>query len=571
LISLPVIAAAVLLLAAGANGYGQVSHRGDDIRQTIVKYGQAEVIIEYPGFNTMSDLASRYDVSSCNGKNAVLCLSQRTGEHFITSGIKYRLILPEERKGFYTASSAAEAMQWQTYPTWKHYDTIMHIIARKWPEVCRLDTIGFSIMGRAVMALKISDNVNDDENEPSVMLSASIHGDETGCFVIMMRLAEYLASESSKGGLAEALTAGLQIWINPLANPDGMYRNNDTIIYPVRTNSAGYDLNRNFPDPEVTSPPLQRETTDMIRFMSKHRFVLSANLHAGVEVVNYPWDKWTRQHPDDGWFNDISRRYADTVHLSADAGYMTFLENGVTRGSLWYVVRGGRQDFITYSFGGREVTIEMDDIKMTPGPGLESLWKWNHRSLLRYLAEALYGVHGVVTDAVNGMPVGAGIFITGHDSDSSHVYSDTLTGGFSRLLAPGTYDFTVTAEGYTPYTFTTTVSSYDYYEFREIMLDPEEIIIYPDPPESGLLIFPDPSAGQFSILPPKSVAGDIMVTLTSMAGAEIRSFRTAALPGLPVRCDIPGLPAGIYIVSVRKLPYGPLVRGKVLINRFISR
>jgi hypothetical protein len=569
--SLLVISTAVFLLA-GVKGYGQVSHRGDDIRQAMDKYGQAEVMIDYPGFNTMSDLALRFDVSSCDGKNAVLCLSERTGEAFIMSGIGYKLLIPEGRKGFYTASSVAEAMLWQTYPTWKHYDTIMHTIAAKWPDVCRLDTIGFSIMGRAVLALKISDNVNADEDEPAVMLSASIHGDETAGFVLLMRLAEYLASESVKGGLAEALTSGLEIWINPIANPDGMYRNNDTIIYPVRTNSAGYDLNRNFPDPEVTSPPpLQRETVDMIRFMEKHRFVISANLHAGTEVVNYPWDKWTRLHADDIWFNDISRRYADTVHLHAEPGYMSFLDNGVTRGSLWYVVRGGRQDFITYSFGGREVTIEMDDIKMTPGTNLESLWNWNYRSLLRYLGEALFGIHGTVTDADNGNPLGARIFITGHDSDSSHVYSDTLTGEFCRLLAPGTYNFTVTAKGYIPYTFDVTVTSYDYYEYREIKLQPDEVIIYPDPPDSSLLIYPDPSSGHFSILTPETVTGDIIVTFTTITGEVINSNRTTALPGIPVRCDFPNLPDGIYIVSVRKLPYGPLIRGKILISRFISR
>jgi hypothetical protein len=217
------------------------------------------------------------------------------------------------------------------------------------------------------------------------------------------------------------------------------------------------------------------------------------------------------------------------------------------------------------------VTIEIDDIRMTPGPDLESLWNWNYRSLLRYLGEVLYGIHGVVTDADNGNPVGARIFITGHDSDSSHVYSDTLTGRFCRLLATGTYNFTVTAKGYIPYSFDATVTSYDHYESREIILQPEKAVIYPDPPDSGLLIYPDPSPGLFWILTPKAVTGDIIVNLITLTGVVIRSFRAAALPGVPVRCDVPGLPEGVYVVSVRRLPYGPLVRGKVLISRFISR
>ena len=160
-------------------------------------------------------------------------------------------MLPEATKGFYTASSVAEAMQWHTYPTWKHYDTIMHKIAHRGRRYACL-TLSGSVSGEGLFwHLRYPTTLLPDEQEPAVMLSASIHGDELAGFVLLMRLAEYLASESSNGGLAASLTSGLEIWINPLANPDGMYRNNDTIIYPVRSNSNGYDLNRNFPDPEV--------------------------------------------------------------------------------------------------------------------------------------------------------------------------------------------------------------------------------------------------------------------------------------------------------------------------------
>ena len=325
-----------MLLMAAPQGYGQHPQRGDDIRETIRKYGQAEVIITYPGFDAMTQLAARYSVVSCNGTEAVLSLSPADAEGFIATGTDYKLIIPQAHKGFYTASSVAEAMQWHSYPTWKHYDTIMHKIAENWPGVCILDTIGFSVQGRAVLALKLSDNPASDEQEPAVMLSSSIHGDEPAGFVLLMRLAEYLASQSEAGGLAQDLVTGLEIWINPLANPDGMYRDNDTMIFPVRANGNGYDLNRNFPDPEMATPPeLQKETLDMITYMEDKRFSLSVNLHSGAEVVNYPWDKWTRLHAGHEWFNEISRRYADTVHLHADPGYMTFLDNGVTPGWEW--------------------------------------------------------------------------------------------------------------------------------------------------------------------------------------------------------------------------------------------
>ncbi len=546
---------------------------GSDIRETVRRYGQAEVEISYPGFDEMTRLASRFSVSFCDGYLARLILSPRDAEEFIASGIAYKIIAPPDHKGFFTASSVAEAMMWQSYPTWKHYDTIMHKIAEHWPDVCLLDTIGFSIMGRAVLALKISDNPSIDEQEPEVFLTSSIHGDETAGFVLLMRLAEYLASRGSAGGgeLAEELVTGLEIWINPLANPDGMYRDNDTMIYPVRVNSNDYDLNRNYPDPEVSSPPpLQKETLDMIRFMEQRRFALSVNLHGGAEVVNYPWDKWTRNHADDEWFYAISRRYADTVHLHAAPGYMTFLDNGVTRGWQWYLIRGGRQDYITWALGGREVTIELDDTKMTPGSNLETMWDWNHRSLLRYIAEALTGVRGTVTDADTGDPLSARISIAFHDTDSSQVWSDTITGGYCRLLPPGTWNLTFSCPGYESLDIIAELTDAIPGIIRDVRLE-KSSISYPDPPESGLLVYPNPSDGRFSIMPPAAVTGQVTITLTTAGGALVTSYPATLQPGVPLECDFSALPPGLYIISAMKEPDGPMVRGKAVITRLINR
>jgi hypothetical protein len=381
-----------------------------------------------------------------------------------------------------------------------------------------------------------------------------------------MRLAEYLASESSGGGLPQELTTGLEIWINPLANPDGMYRDNDTIIYPVRANANGFDLNRNFPDPENLNPsPIQQETLDMISFMEEKRFALSANLHSGEEVINYPWDKWTRLHADDEWFNDISRRYADTVHLHAEDGYLTFADNGVTRGSVWYLISGGRQDYITWEMSGREVTMELEKIKQTPATDLENLWSWNKRSLLRYLQEALHGLQGTVTDAVTGLPLSAKIFIPGRDVDSSHVFSDTLTGAFYRFLEPGTYTITVTCPGYKPYLAEATLTDWNSSLSLFIELE-EETVIYPDAPESGLLIYPNPSSGEFLILPPLDFAGESAVTVTGLTGSTLDKRIITTIPGIPYSFDYRHLPPGIYLVSMKKLPSGPVLRSKVIIR-----
>ena len=303
-------------------------------------------------------------------------------------------------------------MDWQSYPKYSQYDSIMRKLATDFPELCLLDTIGSSVNGKQVLVLKISDNVALSEpEEPEVFYSSTIHGDELLGFVLMLRLSDYLLRNYDTNPGIKSLVDNLQIFINPLANPDGTYRTGNEIINPIRFNANGRDLNRNFPDPLQPGVVQQKENVDMIAFMRSHRFVLSANFHSGAEVVNYPWDRWlTRIHADDSWFVELCRAYADTVHIYSRDNYLDGFDNGIVRGAVWYEILGGRQDFVTWELHGREVTIELDNIKLTPADSLENMWNYNYRSLLNYLSYAQFGISGRVTNSETGNPVRATIY-----------------------------------------------------------------------------------------------------------------------------------------------------------------
>ena len=59
-----------------------------------------------------------------------------------------------------------------------------------------------------------------------------------------------------------------------------------------RNNAEGYDLNRNFPDYFVSNSeiPTQPETRSVMDWVAERQFVLSATLHGGALVANYPYD-----------------------------------------------------------------------------------------------------------------------------------------------------------------------------------------------------------------------------------------------------------------------------------------
>ena len=546
----------------------------DLLKKNISDYGQAEIRFKNPGKKELAFVSGKISVYNANQDYAWALVSEADTSYMRVFPYSYVLIDPPDSKAVLSALSVEEAMNWESYPTWQQYDTIMHKLAEDYPSICRLDTIGESINGKQVLVLKISDNVQTDEAEPEVFYSSTIHGDELAGYVLMLRLAHTLLSNYASGGLEAQLIDSLEIWINPLANPDGTYYGSDTINIPRRFNASGEDLNRNFPDPTVSGSLPEKENVDMINFLKGRNFVLSANIHSGAEVLNFPWDRgevlWDgRVHADSSWFFKICRDYVDTVHLYSTAGYLNDLFSagsypGVTRGDDWYEVNGSRQDYVNYERQGREVTFELSAIKQSPASDLPLLWEYNSRSLLRYLSYAFYGIHGRVIDDDTEEELEAKVYIPGHDRDSSHVYSDSLSAYFVRLLDMGTWNLEVSAEGYQ----TKSISGIEVSDFQQRFLEVrlrKDTSDIPEVQPGKLLLWPVPAAGSINIRVPVGFATEARIDIISSEGKLVYS-RQHNLEGDLLR-DIPlnGLASGLYIVKLRN-PSGKILKEGIVIR-----
>jgi len=354
------------------------------------------------------------------------------------------------------ANTIEKMKDWDNYPTYETYISMMYQFATDYPGICMVENVGYSQEGREILFAKISDNVNIEENEPEFMYTAQIHGDELVTYIMMLRLIDYLLTNYGTDPEVTDLVDNIEIWINPLANPDGTYHGGNNTVYGAQRFLAnGVDPNRNFPDPDdgphPDGNPYAPETIIMMDFADAHSFVHSANFHSGAEVVNYPWDTWQKRHADNMWYQLISHAYADTVHANAPAGYMDGFDNGITNGYDWYTIAGGRQDYMNYWHGCKEVTIELSNDKFLSESQLSAHWNYNKRSFLNYIENVLYGIRGVVTDTY-GNPLFAKITIIGHDFDNSEVFTDPDVGDYYRMCMPGTYDLLIESEGYYPKT-----------------------------------------------------------------------------------------------------------------------
>jgi hypothetical protein len=245
---------------------------------------------------------------------------------------------------------------------------------------------------------------------------------------------------------------------------------------------------------------------------------------------------------------------------------MNFLDNGVTNGYDWYKVNGGRQDFVTYTLNGREVTVELDEDFITPASDLNNIWQYNYRSLLGYLENAMYGIHGQVKDALSNEPVPTRIFIDGYDIDSSHVYSDTLTGFFTRFLSPGSYNLTFTAEGYRDTTINNitvilreatdlTVKIFPY-------LNPVDTTNPPNP-----LFYPNPGRIIIKAVLPEDLRGAVNIKMFNLTGKKVSDYDTEASDRIPVKLDVSRLPAGIYFVVFTNTESKLSCSGRIVILR----
>ena len=145
----------------------------------------------------------------------------------------------------------------------------------------------------------------------------------------------------------------------------------------------------------------------------------------------------------------------------------------------------------------REVTIEISSTKLPPASQMPNFWEYNHRSLLNYMEQVLYGVRGVVTNSFNDNPVKAKVFIESHDIDESFIYSGVPAGNYNRLLKSGIYSLTFSALGYHSKTVPL-ISSVDYETtLLDIQLEPHvgfisnqgiSINIYPNPATESVYI-----------------------------------------------------------------------------------
>jgi hypothetical protein len=191
-------------------------------------------------------------------------------------------------------------------------------LAAAHPSLIKLVTIGTTVQGTEIIALKVTRNAGTtrDGRRPAVLYTAAQHAREWITPEMNRRLLRYYVDSYPSDGRIRSLLDTTELWFIPVANPDGydhsftegnrLWRKNlrDNDGDGVITGSDGVDLNRNFPTkwgydnegsssmpasdtyrgPSAASEP---ETQAYDGLLGRVDFAFLINYHSAAELLLY--------------------------------------------------------------------------------------------------------------------------------------------------------------------------------------------------------------------------------------------------------------------------------------------
>jgi carboxypeptidase T len=266
----------------------------------------------------------------------------------VSSGLKYEII-PKKLLVPPTTTTSTEVDS--IYHTFSEMQNLLFAWAADYPGIARVETIGTSQQENWPMyAVKISSNVNINEDKPVVYFDGTHHACEVMGLEICLALIDTLLTNYGIDPNITNLINTTEIWIVPLVNPDGhsavmnnishFYRKNgrdlngNGILYEYSCNdwwtcsTEGIDLNRNYDWhwdagglTEPTSyyyrgafPGSESENQAVTGLLRKIKPQLAISYHSYGEIVYYPWDLNGQVSPDHSALYAIAYGLAHHIH-----------------------------------------------------------------------------------------------------------------------------------------------------------------------------------------------------------------------------------------------------------------
>ncbi|HEX2045053.1 MAG TPA: M14 family zinc carboxypeptidase [Gaiellaceae bacterium] len=284
------------------------------------------------------------------------------------------------------------------FTVWRDYDGAdgiraqMYAIARRNPQLVKLEVLGHSVQGREILALKLTQAANEipDGTRPAVLYSSTQHAREWISTEVNRRLLNwYIDRWRANDRSIRRLLKDTELWFVLVANPDGYqytHQSEDTRLWrkTLRDNNGngttevgdGVDPNRNYPEhwnydaegssgvessetyrgPDAGSEP---ETQAIVGLYERIDFAFHVNYHSFGRWLLYPegWQVGTASQDDPIYFALSGNR--DNPAIGSAATNDAFVP-GLSSDVL-YVTNGETTDFGHVQHGTLAWTPELSE------------------------------------------------------------------------------------------------------------------------------------------------------------------------------------------------------------------
>jgi PKD repeat protein len=353
------------------------------------------------------------------------------------TGLDYAVVVPDLNLHSRMMLEGDAVLGYYNYTT---INALADSLATAYPAICKKIQIGTSATGKQLNVLKISDNVNANENEPEILFEGGIHGDEIMGPEVVIRYARDICNGYGTNGTYTDLINTREIWLYYLVNPDGY-------VSMSRYNGNGVDINRDCGymwggEGYSTGAFSQPESRAVRSLQLDHNPVVFTCYHGGSEVISYPWSYKTESSPDVIHINGLASVYSNTSgypNLSYGQGY-----------NIMYQIYGSTKDNVYGGLGQVGWSIEITEQKQPPSSQIGMYYGYNLPAITEMINRAGYGVEGLVTDSVTGSPVKATVWVDSYFP----VYTDPQVGDYHKYVSPGIRTVKVKASGYKTKTVT---------------------------------------------------------------------------------------------------------------------
>jgi len=286
------------------------------------------------------------------------------------------ILLPAALVAPATAAAVDFPSGWRAYHTYAEMTADVLAVATAHPDIVRRVAIGTSYKGRTIWAVKISDNVGVDENEPEVLFDGLTHSDEHMGLEMTLRIMHWLVDGYGVNSRITSIVNTREVWIILAVNPDGAeydiaggkfhYWRKNRQPTP-NTGYIGTDLNRNFGyrwggggrtstnpaaityrGPSAFSAPETRNVRDFLasRVVGGRQQIRAAiTFHEAGRLVMWPYGYTLTDTPADMTADDHKALVSIGRHMAATNGYRPeqasdlYITSGTTRDYEYGVYR----------------------------------------------------------------------------------------------------------------------------------------------------------------------------------------------------------------------------------------